>query len=313
MALKWLRGSKEDGSVHDPVAGPEPLRAMPFAEPSEGDWRQRLPRFRGAALDQGRSARGDDYEAARVRLRSAFTPSQPVTDPDMLAGRADVMATLIRAIEDQQMHTVIYGDRGIGKTSILHVTARIAREARYIVRYSSCGEETEIDPLFREILRDIPLLYHRDFSPTSEEIEQNKSFADLLPDGALTVPYLSDLLEKVSNTRILLVLDEFDRARSGHFRRAIAEIIKNLSDRSVKVQFLIAGVATNMTELIGHVPSIRRNITAIMVPNMRQNEIAALIVNGSARAGIRFADDAPIHAPGLPRHVGQSRAPPVTV
>ncbi len=28
---------------------------------------------------------------------------------------------------------------------------------------------------------------------------------------------------------------------------------------------------------------------------------------------IRYVDEAPVHAPSLPRHIGQSRAPPVTV
>lgn len=253
----------------------------------------RLPRFQGTAADQIRSGgRRSGLDRARFHLRNAFTPSQPVISHRMFAGRTDVLRTLIRSIEDQRLHVVLYGDRGIGKTSLLHILAQLARDARYIVRYASCGEETEFSEMLRSIARDIPLLYHTDFAPTSSEIESGRSLADLLPKGSLTVPQISDIFAKVSNTRVLIILDEFDRAQSHSFRRSMAELIKNLSDRSSRVQVVIAGVAANLTELIEHIPSIRRNILGLQVPNMNNTEIEELIHNGEKICGITFDKDA---------------------
>ncbi len=253
----------------------------------------RLPRFQGTAGDQIRSGtRNSGLDRIRFHLRNAFTPAQPVFSHKMFAGRTEVLRTLIRSIEDQRLHVVLYGDRGIGKTSLLHILAQLARDARYIVRYASCGEETEFSDMMRAIARDIPLLYHADFAPTSAEIESGRSLADLLPKGTLTVPQISDLFAKVSNTRVLLILDEFDRAQSHSFRRSIAELIKNLSDRSSRVQIVIAGVAANLTELIEHIPSIRRNILGLQVPNMSNSEIEELIHNGEKICGMTFDRDA---------------------
>lgn len=250
--------------------------------------RKTLPRFRGSAVDQARSGT-KPQDRIRLKLRSAFTPSRPVMNVSMFAGRTKLLESLIRSIEDQQMHLVLFGPRGIGKTSALHVLCSIAQEARYVVRYISCGERTDFSELFRAILSGIPLLYHENYDPTSDEIEEGLSFGDLVSDGPLTVAALSDALSKVAGTRLLIVLDEFDRAHGREFRRSIAELIKNLSDRGSRVQLVIAGVAQNLSEIIEHIPSIRRNIIGIQLPNMAEEEIAELIANGQAESGMEFA------------------------
>jgi len=249
---------------------------------------RKLPAFQGTAGDLGGANRNTVLDRARSNLRHAFTPARPISKPGMFAGRTTVLRTLIQSIEDQQLHVVIYGERGIGKTSLLHILDEIARDARYIVRYSSCGEDVEFSEFFRAIMRDIPLLYHSDFAPTSEDIEKGGSLADLLPDGQVTVADVSDVFAKLSSTRVLLLLDEFDRAHAPSFRRSIAELIKNLSDRSVRVQLVISGVASNLTELIEHIPSIRRNILGLQVPNMTDAEIHELISNGEAVCGLKY-------------------------
>ncbi|OQW46343.1 MAG: hypothetical protein A4S16_10870 [Proteobacteria bacterium SG_bin6] len=270
----------------------DPLSVIPPApKVIAGGRPRRLPRFRGSAVDQVRTdMRGADR--TRLRLRSAFTPSRPIMDAAMFAGRAKVLTQLIRAIEDQQMHAVIFGPRGIGKTSTLHVLCGIAREARYLVRYISCGERTEFSELFRAILQDIPLLFHDAYDPTSAEIEEGLTFADVVPAGELSVAVVSDLLNRLSGTRMLIVLDEFDRAHSADFRRAIAELIKNLSDRNARVQIVIAGVANNLVEIIEHIPSIRRNIAGLQLPNMSEEEVIELITNGETASGMVFEKEA---------------------
>lgn len=288
--MGWLgnlfRKSKhpELSDQHD-ISEQADLILQPYRIEGTGRDSQNLPRFQVNATDH---APGHGLGDVRLALRSAFTPSQPVRSYDMLAGRISVLKTLIRSLEDQQLHVVLYGDRGIGKTSLLHVLAGLARDARYIVRYSSCGEETEFTSLFRSILADIPLLYYADYSPTSEETEQGGSLADLLPAGNFTIPQLTDILAKISNTRVIIILDEFDRAHSASFRRSVAELIKNLSDRSVRVQMVIAGVAANLTELVEHIPSIRRNVLGFQVPSMTRDEVKELIANGERKTGMQF-------------------------
>lgn len=82
----------------------------------------KMPRFQGTAGDQIRSTgKRTALDRVRFHLRNAFTPSQPVLSHRMFAGRTEVLRTLIRSLEDQRLHVVLYGDRGIGKTSLLHI------------------------------------------------------------------------------------------------------------------------------------------------------------------------------------------------
>lgn len=253
------------------------------------DVKNNLPKFRGSAIDQLQDRRAS--AGVRVRLRDAFTPSQPVADPHMFAGRAELLQTLIRAIEDQKLHVVLYGDRGIGKTSLLHMIERQATEARYLVQYTSCGETTSFSEMFRAIAAEVPLLFHADFAPTSGEIERGGKLADLLPPGEVSPRQISDQFARLTGTRLLIILDEFDRSPAGDFRRQMAELIKMLSDRSLRVQLVIAGVAANLTELLEHIPSIRRNIVGLPVTSMSRDEVAVLIRNGERASGLSYIDE----------------------
>jgi hypothetical protein len=255
-----------------------------------------LPRFAVDATDDIGDAALGMHEGsparARLALADALSASQPVTTRDRLAGRGDTLASLIAAIEQQRAHVVLYGERGIGKTSLVHVFAETAREARYLVLYGSCGVEARFDEMFRTFAAEIPLLYHSQVSPTGDEKEHNRSFADLLGTGHVDPRELADLFQRIVGTRVILVLDEYDRVADPAFRRDVAELIKNLSDRAARVQLLLTGVASNLDELIGFTPSIRRNIVGLAVGPMADSELTDILARAEGATGLRFAPDA---------------------
>ncbi len=250
-----------------------------FATNATDDWTDGAP---GLARSPAR---------ARLALAEALTASHPVTSPERLAGRRDVLRQLIAAVEQQRAHVVIYGERGIGKTSLLHVFAETARAARYVVLYGSCGVEARFTDMFRAFVERLPLLYNVHVSPTADEAEHAQSFATLLPANPGPREF-ADLLADVVGTRVVLMLDEYDRVADPAFRRDVAELIKNLSDRAARVQLVLAGVAANLDELIGFTPSIRRNIVGLMVPPMPAAEVRDILVMGEAATGLRFAEEA---------------------
>lgn len=253
-----------------------------------------LPRFSGLANEDedGRRAVEARQLVRRRLLARAYPLAQPISQLRQFAGRRELVETVIRTIEERRMHVVLYGDRGIGKTSLLNIVSLLAQEARYLVRYSSCSATSEFDATFRAIAQDIPLLFHDKTDPTSARVEHGETLADLLGPQKLTPASLSEMLEGVSGTRLLVILDEFDRTESTEFRREIAELIKNLSDRSSRVQLLIGGVAANLTELIRHIPSIRRNLLGIPVSQMSEAEIREVVGNGQSVSGLAMTEGA---------------------
>jgi len=250
-----------------------------------------LPTFLASAIDRpgARTARSGLLNA-RLQLRDLFTPAQPVTQRSRFAGRLDVLANLIEIIEEQRSHVVVYGERGIGKTSLMHILADLARESQYLVVYESCGSDSRFEEIFRSVCRQIPLLYLSSLSPMAPEAESKADFASKLPDSSFNARELSELLARVVGTRVIIILDEYDRTEDPQFRRSVAELIKNLSDRAARVQLVLAGVASNLQELIGYIPSVRRNIVGLPMPRMTGSEVRALIGVGESGAGIKFED-----------------------
>jgi Cdc6-like AAA superfamily ATPase len=286
--LDRLWGRKKRPTTKPAVAeAAAPAVVQPLPRRREADT-SGLPRFKATASDQLSARASDRLAMMRAKVSHAFTPSQPVADRRMFAGREETMKRIIGSIEERRLHIVIYGERGIGKTSLLHMLSQAATEARYIVIYSSCGADSDFDDTFRAAAADIPVLFHSGFAPTTEQVEKGATLADLLPKGPMTPRLFADLCAKLTGTRVLIVLDEFDRCESATFRRDVAELIKNLSDRLGRVQLVLAGVAADLSQLVAHVPSIRRNIFALRVPKMTDAEILKIVANGEREVGFTF-------------------------
>jgi hypothetical protein len=92
-------------------------------------------------------------------------------------------------------------------------------------------------------------------------------------------------------TRVLVIFDEFDRAASPEFRQNVSEFLKNLSDRSGRVQLAIAAVAENLDELIAPGVMTQRNVVAQEIPPMSGDEVRALVQAGQTASGITFEED----------------------
>jgi Cdc6-like AAA superfamily ATPase len=289
--------AQRDPGVPAPVAGSIALESRPsfldrlWSGNEEQLRADTLPRFTASASDEVEISNDVRANRRKIALRDTMSASQPVIDREHFAGRHDALRQLITAVEQQRMHVVIYGERGIGKTSLAHVFAETAREVRYLVLYSSCGSDTKFDVMFRSFAARIPRLYHRSILPNSPEAESGGNFDSLLSDD-FGPRELADLFAEVTATRVVLILDEFDRVADPAFRSDVAELIKNLSDRGSRVQLILTGVAQNLDELLGYAPSIRRNVIGLPLRPMSTAEITDLISIGEAAAELEFSTEA---------------------
>jgi hypothetical protein len=295
LGLKWSWGRKAKRLPGAAAAQPQPLASHPvnsILNQTPFHDGAGLPKFQTTATDHASQDRRTPDARLRIELRNSFTPAQPVGDPRLFAGRRDLMISIIRAIEDHRSHVVVYGHRGVGKTSLLRMLTQAAEQARYIVAYFSCGASSDFVETFRAVAAEIPLLYHRSVSPSSSSAEAGSTLLDHLGDGPITPRTIGDAASKIVGTRVLIILDEFDRVRSDEFRRDVAELIKTLSDVSARVQLVIAGVASDLVELLEHTPAIRRNINAFRVDALPEEAVRELVDNGGRMCGLSFESKA---------------------
>ena len=62
---------------------------------------------------------GDSTLPARLAtLKDKFRPSSPVDKQDLFKGRLNQLSRVFSAVQELGQHAVIYGERGVGKTSI---------------------------------------------------------------------------------------------------------------------------------------------------------------------------------------------------
>ena len=221
-----------------------------------------------------------DRNATQAPLAAAFTPTLPRTLGPLFIGRETHLRRMIAAVEQERAHIVLFGDRGRGKTSLANGFAALAEKAGIETVRRACGTHTTYARLFRGLLAEIPGRMLRD----GNHLE---SAADLLPEGDFGADEVCDILARLRG-RVVLVVDEFDRAESDRLRSEIAETIKNLSDQGADATLLLIGVAGSLEDLLGRQPSVQRAILAIALRPMDDAEIARLVAAGADVAGLDF-------------------------
>lgn len=235
---------------------------------------------------------------ARQRLAAAFTPTRPIeaqttlegTDGDgPFVGRGEELERIRHAFEEDRAHVVLYGERGRGKTSLANRLLARARLAGFDVGRFTCSATSGYDAIMRGLLGDLP----RWLVAPGAGGGNGHGIAEILPPSRPLWP--ADILAALGRlqwTRLLLVVDEFDRVPDDATRTAIADTIKQLSDRGLPIYFLIVGVSDGFEELFGSHPSIQRCLTRVALPLLTPEEVRRLVAWGGSQAGLTYSSAA---------------------
>jgi Cdc6-like AAA superfamily ATPase len=71
-----------------------------------------------------RLKRGEpEYVRRMEALSSAFRPAAPIDRRALFAGRTTQIADVYAVVDQSGQHAVVYGERGVGKTSLVTVVA----------------------------------------------------------------------------------------------------------------------------------------------------------------------------------------------
>ena len=222
-----------------------------------------------------------------ILANEAFTPTQPRTGRGGLIGRHYEIETILQSLLEDKAHVVLYSERGRGKTSLSNVVVdRLKRKGLIIVRYQ-CEASTTFDSFMRGLVRRLPesLLVSPVRPDRLEGCEAALPAAALRPDDVVT------LLPRLRLSSLICVVDELDRIVDPDTRTMLADTIKQLSDRSVPLLFLLIGVSDNLEQLLGQHPSIQRALVALPLPLLSDDEISDIVEKGAKDAGLIFPSD----------------------
>jgi Cdc6-like AAA superfamily ATPase len=232
------------------------------------------------------------FEAASV-----FKPRAPVNEESLFAGRVDQIRRVIEAVGQIGLHAVLFGERGVGKTSLANVLSQFLggrNNTLLVATRVNCESADSFDSVWRKSLRHLPFSNKEGRIGFNNPAEtKGRSALDLLGAGSpVTTDDVRRLLGLVGeNVRPILIFDEFDRL-SVSVRRTFADLIKTLSDQEIRSTLLLVGVAETVDQLIEDHASVSRALVQILMPRMTSAEIHEIIDKGLPRIGMTIEPDA---------------------
>lgn len=230
----------------------------------------------------------EDWDSLWAELTDAFSPGAPVQERELFAGRAPQIRALEDAVLQRGRHAILYGERGVGKTSLANVLQLVmsssSRELLY-VRVNADPTDT-FTSLWKKVFKRLTYVTTSTEGPTTKKLSDEFS-GHLTPDDIQLA--LSDFS---SNQVPIIVLDEFDRIKDRGTTQLVADTIKALSDYSVGATIIIVGVAEDVSSLIEGHESITRSLIQVKMPRMSTEEQKQLILVRYGRCGIKTNEDA---------------------
>lgn len=238
-----------------------------------------------------------------TRVGSVFTPSAPVDQRSLFAGRLEQLNALMDAVVAKGQHAVVYGERGVGKTSIVSVLGALLKD-RVTVR-ENCLRSDSFGTLWARALASVKVLVERPGLGFEAPLKQiYVSLADQV--GADPAPDQVVRMLRRADAPIVFVFDEFDQV-AGEVSTAFAEAIKSLSDYAVPATIVLVGVGDSVDALVAAHASIERALVQIRMPRMKPEELTEIITKASAALAIDFEEPARARvvrlAQGLPHYV----------
>jgi len=227
-----------------------------------------------------------DFLDRTRRVAEAFRPAAPIDRRDLFAGRAQQIADLFSIVSQPGQHAIVYGERGVGKTSLGLVAAELLRAANVLSAWATCDASDDFSSVWRKALGEVGVAIARPtigFREPGDETTQPLS--KLLGPGAVTPHAVQSVLQQASRQRgIAIFVDEFDRFQNADGRVLFADTIKALSDRVVAATVVVIGVADSVGGLIREHRSVERALVQIQMPRMSVTELAEVATKGIAAA-----------------------------
>lgn len=237
---------------------------------------------------------GGDSISKLAEVGSVFTPGAPVSEKDLFAGRIDQFDQVLSAATQRGYHAIIYGERGVGKTSLANIISNgLQASGGWIVPRVNCDGTDTFSSLWRKALQDIALTKSRPgLGFGAEDIREVESAIAHLPQE-VTPDDVRRALQNLSGLAgMLIAFDEFDRIGDRHVTTLMADTIKTLSDYAVPATILMIGVAGSVDELIEGHHSVERALVQIPMPRMSSDEIGQIVTNGISRLGMEIDNSA---------------------
>ncbi|HCK85222.1 MAG TPA: hypothetical protein DHW63_12110 [Hyphomonadaceae bacterium] len=210
-------------------------------------------------------ASANEWRELYVLLGHHFTPHHPVDDQELFTGRLDLISEVEDAVGLRGRHAIIYGDRGVGKTSfanLLETFLRLPNERIKCVKRLASAEH-KYASIWHDLLSDFRW--------------EERTAKQLLGDTKNPTEVIELLEALPRNQRTIFIIDEFDRIKDKQTKVLLSDTLKNISDNLRHISIVIVGIARNINELFENHESLPRALKQIYMPRMSREELTHIV------------------------------------
>ncbi|HGE8299881.1 TPA: ATP-binding protein [Serratia marcescens] len=238
---------------------------------------------------------------ARRMVDNVYTPSRPIDSPEHLKGRDKEVREILNNITVPGRHCMIYGDRGIGKSSLANATLKGVFENEIIIGdlYNiKCDRPTTFSDIVGEAAKQVNVMAREHKEEITKKIGLTARFFKLFETNvgvdkkiieerrSITPREAAEALSFLSG---VILIDEFD-VTSDEVKSKVAEFIKQLSDYNSDLKVMIVGISEDGKSLTAGHESVNRCLHEIHLGPVEDAYLLQVVKSGERPLGITFTD-----------------------
>ncbi len=236
------------------------------------------------------TSRGE-FEEKAFMLGTVFKPTTPINREDLFAGRRPQIRNVVDAINQQGQHAVLYGERGVGKTSLANMifSKLHAPDSDVIAPQINCMVSDTYSDIWKRVFEEIAFKADAEKNGVVLEKPEKRLIKEYL--GSYSDNISPDVVRRVlhglgQKDIVVVILDEFDKLASAEARAMMSDTLKFFSDRVVPATVVLIGVADDVETLIANHRSLERCLKQIHMPRMSDGELESIVTQGLKKNGM---------------------------
>ncbi|MDP3332674.1 MAG: AAA family ATPase [Methylococcaceae bacterium] len=203
---------------------------------------------------------------------------------------------------------MVYGDRGVGKTSLAKTTCKlllheILKGGLFVEK--RCDSQDSFASIVQAALIEAKVdistrektLTHNEGGDAQLSVGIAKASLSSKSEHKTTANHLTNtnspswVAEKLKDCKGIFLIDEVDAIPSLEDKKKIAELIKLLSDFDSEFKLVVVGIATTGSELTAGHPSVERCLKEVQLKRMSDDGIKKIILNGMKQIDLIIGDE----------------------